>query len=70
MRDRGGAGVSDEQDGQSQTVAGKTEPSGDGAVEYPVAVLWMPDPTTDSGWCDHAVYRKKKPDRKPLGFRQ
>lgn len=41
------------------------------ADEYPVAVLWLPDPETWRGWAMKLVQRKPDPKpRRPAGFRR
>jgi hypothetical protein len=38
-------------------------------TEYPVAVLWMPDPESRSGWCERWVMPKKVHKQNKTGFR-
>ena len=51
----------------AEPTVGKAE-AGTPDCEYPVAVLWLPDPTTRSGWCDRWVERKKA-EKRQIGYR-
>jgi len=57
--------LSDIEDKHGPMVVGMAQSSGEGEddTEYPAAVLWMPDPTSKSGWCDRWV-KRQKPDEK------
>lgn len=47
---------------EEQWVTGTAQPSSDAEddTDYPVAMLWLPDPTQLSGWTDRWVKRQRQ----------
>ena len=60
----------DEYEDEPRPVIGSAQAGAENEDVYPAAVLWLPDPTSESGWCDRWVKRPAKKQGRPMGYRR
>lgn len=58
-----------DEDEQAPAQVGHAQPCAQSDQDYPVAVLWIPDPTQRRGWCEWWV-KRQEPQKPPAGFRR
>ena len=58
-----------EDEGATPVVGSAQAASSDDVDDHPVAVLWLPDPSSSSGWCDRWVKKQKPENTRRTGYR-